>query len=695
MVTYTGYNDEGIPFTTTAEGTLTVVANGVNVYLDPSSGSAGSTFAMLVYNTGTVKDTYDLSLGGPAALVSSLATDQVTLAPGRYQYVPITTNPANFAAQGTLELTATATSVGNANVEDSATADLDIAPTQGMTAQFQEPTQVIPIPGTSDFLLLVNNTGNTKDGYSATITGTTGPVTASLTGLDGNPTQSIPEFILPGLSTGAIVLETDMTAVGQGTVTVEVRSLSNPNETATATATVSATATSTPVRPVIGLTSSLGSTATYGQSVSFTATVGAPAGSDPTPTGSVRFQIDGSNFGSPVTLDGNGSATSEDISTLAAGGHTITALYSGDQTYAQGSQTLALTVNLATPTVKVSAPEVTYDAAPYNAVTSSVIGVNNANLGAASSFTYYVGMGTGGTDLGGTPPMAAGTYTVVAYYAGSADYAAAESVPTSFTITPVTLVVTAGNLDINHGDSIPKPSYTVAGFVHGDTQAVLSGAPSFATPPDATDAAGVYLITVTQGTLAATNYVFQFVAGSLAVHPKVTDVDIQWGKQTMSIMNLHRDLPFSDVTAIDIVFSDNVVVTKSALELTGASTPLYSLNGFQYNSATHEAALRTLPTALGIDQLMITLDGTGSNGIWPSTTSNIPLLSNFRLGLSVLPGDVDGDGIVTVLDAVDVMNEIAANQPYSAWDDVVGDGVVEMNDYLAVRTRIGTKLPRT
>ena len=58
----------------------------------------------------------------------------------------------------------------------------------------------------------------------------------------------------------------------------------------------------------------------------------------------------------------------------------------------------------------------------------------------------------------------------------------------------------------------------------------------------------------------------------------------------------------------------------------------------------------------------------------------------------MLPGDVDGDGVVTVLDAVDVMNEIAASQPYSVWDDVVGDGVVDMNDYLAVRIRIGTKL---
>jgi hypothetical protein len=149
-------------------------------------------------------------------------------------------------------------------------------------------------------------------------------------------------------------------------------------------------------------------------------------------------------------------------------------------------------------------------------------------------------------------------------------------------------------------------------------------------------------------------------------------------------------LPFTNITAIDIIFSDNVTVTKSDLTLTGVNVPLYSFSGFQYNSTMHEA-IWTLPTALGIDQLMMALDGTSANGVH-STTSNIPLLSNLGMGFSVLPGDVDGDGVVTVLDAVDVMNEIAA-KPYSVWADVVGDGVVDMNDYLAVRIRKGTKLP--
>ena len=81
----------------------------------------------------------------------------------------------------------------------------------------------------------MNNTGNVEDSYSAVITGTTGPVIASLVGLDGQPTASIPLFRLPGLSSGAITLQASMTGPGQATVTVVVTSLST-GQTTTLTA---------------------------------------------------------------------------------------------------------------------------------------------------------------------------------------------------------------------------------------------------------------------------------------------------------------------------------------------------------------------------------------------------------------------------------------------------------------------------
>jgi hypothetical protein len=74
-----------------------------------------------------------------------------------------------------------------------------------------------------------------------------------------------------------------------------------------------------------------------GQTVSFTATVSAVAGS---PTGKVQFTLDGSNFGSPVSLSAAGKATSGSISSLAIGGHAMKAIYLGDTNFKSVTVTL-------------------------------------------------------------------------------------------------------------------------------------------------------------------------------------------------------------------------------------------------------------------------------------------------------------------------------------------------------------------
>jgi hypothetical protein len=228
--------------TATADGTLTVLGNGVGVTLNPPSGAPGNGFQLTVTNSGTTQDTFDLSLAGPAALVASLGMPKVTLAPGASQMVPIATGLVNFADPGALLLTGMATSESNPAVQATASAALTIAGSTGLTAELSPPVQVLPVPGTTSFLVLVHNTGNTADSYSATITGTSGPVTASLLGLDGNPTQTVPVFQLPGLSSGALVLNTNLAAFGQGTATVRVQSQTDPSIVASSTATVSAAA---------------------------------------------------------------------------------------------------------------------------------------------------------------------------------------------------------------------------------------------------------------------------------------------------------------------------------------------------------------------------------------------------------------------------------------------------------------------
>jgi fibronectin-binding autotransporter adhesin len=94
---------------------------------------------------------------------------------------------------------------------------------------------------------------------------------------------------------------------------------------------------------------------------------------------------------------------------------------------------LTVAVVQATPTVTAAWSGWTYDGTAH-AASGSVSGINSDDLGAPTSFTYYVGTGTLGTNLGETAPSDAGTYTVVAHYDGSYGYTAADSDPVTVTI---------------------------------------------------------------------------------------------------------------------------------------------------------------------------------------------------------------------------------------------------------------------
>ncbi len=77
---------------------------------------------------------------------------------------------------------------------------------------------------------------------------------------------------------------------------------------------------------------------TFGQSVTFTATI------SPVPDGgSVQFQANGTNLGSPVSVS-SGTASAS-TSSLAIGHYTINALYSGTANFATSTGTLSQTVN--------------------------------------------------------------------------------------------------------------------------------------------------------------------------------------------------------------------------------------------------------------------------------------------------------------------------------------------------------------
>jgi len=143
--------------------------------------------------------------------------------------------------------------------------------------------------------------------------------------------------------------------------------------------------------------------------------------------------------------------------------------------------------------------------------------------------------------------VGAGTVTVQANQAGNSQWQAAPPVNDTFLVNPALLTVSANNLTRQYGQNNPTLTYTMTGFVNGDTQGTAtSGAPSLSTSATTTSPVGNYAIVITQGTLTAQNYTFAFVNGTLTITQASTA--ISWTPQTYTI---HAGEPLGQAGVMD------------------------------------------------------------------------------------------------------------------------------------------------
>ena len=114
----------------------------------------------------------------------------------------------------------------------------------------------------------------------------------------------------------------------------------------------------------------------------------------------------------------------------------------------------------------------------------------------------------------------AGSVVVTASQAGNTTYSAATPVQRTIVVNPATLTVgVTGSPSRIYGQPNPAFPYTIGPFVNGDTQAsATTGAPTLTTTAVPKSPAGPYTITVGQGTLAASNYIFNVTNGTLTVN---------------------------------------------------------------------------------------------------------------------------------------------------------------------------------
>ena len=197
------------------------------------------------------------------------------------------------------------------------------------------------------------------------------------------------------------------------------------------------------------------STPIVGQALTFMASVFPSALGAPSPTGTVQFQVDGSNFGATVAMV-NGAATSGTV-VLTAGSHSITAVYSGDSTYAGSPRSLTLTAVIPSATVNVSASSPVTFAGQPQTFTATVTpsgpgeptptGTVQFELD-GSAFGTAVAL-AGGAATSGSVTLTAGSHKITAVYSGDSTYAGVSGSLTLTAVPPASFAV--GNLDPTFG----------------------------------------------------------------------------------------------------------------------------------------------------------------------------------------------------------------------------------------------------
>jgi autotransporter-associated beta strand protein len=185
--------------------------------------------------------------------------------------------------------------------------------------------------------------------------------------------------------------------------------------------------------------------------------------------------------------------------------------------------------------------------------------------------------------------------------------------------------------------------------------------------------------------------------------PAVNDVIIHWGKQSASLLSIlklyptRKDLPFQNINAIDLVFNEDVRIPGgTGLSVTGVAA-LDGLAGGAYGLSApiflpgHTVEWR-LSTPLGgingIDELAL---GLGASTV--QSKGNGKFLSSYSQAFNVLVGDVNGDGVVDVNDQLAIVRSLSIRYSGINFLDVDGDGTVSMLDYNIVRAHNGRRLP--
>ena len=230
-------------------------------------------------------------------------------------------------------------------------------------------------------------------------------------------------------------------------------------------------------------------------------------GTVPSITPSYSGFVNGDNAGSLTTAPTCSTTAS---ASQPVGNYASSCSGAADSNYTISYVTGSVTVGPAPLSITASSGTMTYGGSPP-AITATYAGFVNGENGSV------LGTGLTCTTVGvATSPV--GSYASTCSGASDSNYSISY-VPGSVTVVPASLTVTANNVTKAFGAAVPTLTATISGFVNGQTLATsgVTGQALCTTTATTTSPGGTYPITCSLGTLAAHNYTFSFVAGTLTV----------------------------------------------------------------------------------------------------------------------------------------------------------------------------------
>ena len=436
---------------------------------------------------------------------------------------------------------------------------------------------------------------------------------------------------------------------------------------------------------------------TYGNSVTFTATV--PAGA----TGTVTFKDGVSTLGTGII---SGTTATFSTATLTGGSHSVTAVYGGDTNYATSTSSVLTQTMAAAPVVTASPNSVSVNSGATATFTAAAIGnpvptvqwqisttngISWANITGATNTSYTTTAITLAND--GSQYRAAFTNSLGSAITSTATLRLNQA--PAITSQPLNVTMNTGRIATftvtASGFPVPSVQWQVLGTAIGSTWTDIPGATSTSYSTLASGNSGNKFRAVFTNTFGtATTNAATLTIGVVAT---VTGTSVGWGTQTANLFDagngrlLPRDTSTGNLRAIDIPWLGIKTITltldQSIASLAAGDITLKSAGGFIYSVTSVTGSGTTLTINLG---------GPGFvNADKVNVTVGNSSLASYSRRLDVLPGDVNDDGLVSALDQLLVSRQLTAS--YIVFYDIDGNGSLTSNDVSLIKTRIGNKLP--